>query len=125
MISSYKPFKMSNYHLTQFLLLVLSKIENYNNYIITKLYNYYSNMSNLRFIRLNKYIINPRFIEHIEIKENVYMISLTINSINGISLFNSGWINSSVKEFRICSNNDPEDYKTITKWLDENTFKNE
>ena len=117
---------MSNYHLTQFLLLVLSKIENYNNYII-KLYNYYSynNMSNLRFIRLNKYIINPRFIEHIEIKENLYMISLTIKSINGISILNSGWINSSVKEFRICSNNDPEDYKTITKWLDENTFKNE
>ena len=113
-------FKPSN---TSF---ILSKIENYNNCII-KLYNYYSynNMSNLRFIRLNKYIINPRFIEHIEIKENLYMISLTINSINGISILNSGWINSSVKQFGICSNNDPEDYKTITKWLDENTFKNE
>ena len=116
---------MSDYHFTQFLKsLVLSKIENYNNCII-KLYNYYSNMSNLRFIRLKKYIINPRFIEHIEIKENLYMISLTINSINGISLLNSGWINSSVKQFGICLNNDPEDYKTITKWLDANTFKND
>ena len=82
-------------------------------------------MTSLRFIRLKKYIINPRFIEHIEIKENLYMISLTINSINGTSFFNFGWINSSVKQFEICSNNDPEDYKIITKWLDTNTFKND
>ena len=75
MISLYKLFKMSDYHFMQFLKsLVLSKIENYNNCII-KLYNYYySNMTSLRFIRLNKYIINPRFIEHIEIKENLYMM---------------------------------------------------
>jgi hypothetical protein len=81
-------------------------------------------MSHLRFIRLSSSIINPRFIEHIEIKENLYIISLSNISINGTSFFNFGWINSSVKQFGICSKNDPEDYKIITKWLDANTFKN-
>lgn len=81
-------------------------------------------MSHLRFIRLSSTIINPRFIEHIEIKENLYIISLSNISINGTSIFSLGWINSSVKEFGICYHNNPEDYRTITKWLDTNTFKN-
>lgn len=82
-------------------------------------------MSIFRFIRLSKCIINPRFIEHIEIKENLYIISLSNNSINGNHLFSIGWINSSVTRFGICLNNNPEDYKTITKWLDTYTFKYE
>lgn len=79
-------------------------------------------MSSFRFIRLSSSIINPRFIEHIEIKENLYIISLSNNSINGTSIFSLGWINSSVRQFGICSKNNPEDYRTITKWLDANTF---
>lgn len=80
-------------------------------------------MSSFRFIKLNKHIINPKFIEHIEIKENLYIVSLSNKSINGTSIFSLGWINSSVQQFGICSKNNPEDYKTITKWLDVNTFK--
>lgn len=79
-------------------------------------------MSSLRFIRLNKYIINPRFIEHIEIKENLYIVSLSNSSIDGTSICSLGWINSSFKQFTICSKNNPDDYKIITKWLDTNTF---
>lgn len=80
-------------------------------------------MSSLKFIRLSSSIINPKYIEQITVKENLYIISLSNRSISGTGIFSLGWINSSVTEFAICSNKNTEDYKIITKWLDDNTFK--
>ena len=63
-------------------------------------------------------IINKNLITSVFIKPNKYHIYTTENNINGYSLFGSGGANSSPEKIVICEKLDPEDYKTISKWIE-------
>jgi hypothetical protein len=72
-------------------------------------------MSN--FIKFNTLLINTSKIRTIEMKNNTYIITLSTNTLDGFMLFTSGYFKSINDKFEICENKYPEDYKTLTNWI--------
>jgi hypothetical protein len=48
-----------------------------------------------RFLKLGKTIINKKYIQHIEINNDNYVIHLMANKIDGVLLFSSGSLKAS------------------------------
>ncbi len=71
-----------------------------------------------QFLKLTSMIINKKLITSVFIKPNKYHIYTVENNINGFMIFGSGGANSSPEKIVICEKMDPEDYKTISKWID-------
>jgi hypothetical protein len=71
-----------------------------------------------QFLKLTSKIINKNLITSVFIKPNKYHIYTVENNINGFMIFGSGGANSSPEKIVICEKMDPEDYKTISKWID-------
>ena len=71
-----------------------------------------------QFIKLTSMIINKNLITSVFIKPNKYHIYTVENNINGYMLFGSGGASSSPEKIVICEKMDPEDYKTVSKWID-------
>jgi hypothetical protein len=63
-------------------------------------------------------IINKNLITSVFIKPNKYHIYTVENNINGYMFFGSGIASSSPEKIVICEEKSPEDYKTISKWID-------
>jgi hypothetical protein len=63
-------------------------------------------------------IINKNLITSVFIKPNKYHIYTIENNINGFMLLGSVGVNSSPEKIVICEKTDPEDYKTISRWVD-------
>jgi hypothetical protein len=63
-------------------------------------------------------IINKNLITSIFIKPNKYHIYTVENNINGFMIFGSGSASSSPEKIVVCEKMDPEDFITISKWID-------
>jgi hypothetical protein len=50
-------------------------------------------------------------------KNNTYIITLSTNTLDGFMLFTSGYFKSINDKFEICEKKYPEDYKTLTNWI--------
>ena len=70
------------------------------------------------FIKLTSMIINKNLITSVFIKPNKYHIYTVENNINGYMILGSGGASSSPEKIVICEKMDPEDYKTVSKWID-------
>ena len=71
-----------------------------------------------QFIKLTSMIINKNLITSVFIKPNKYHIYTIENNINGYMLFGIGGASSSPEKIVICEKMDPQDYKTISTWID-------
>jgi len=71
-----------------------------------------------QFLKLTSMIINKNLITSVFIKPNKYHIYTVENNINGYILFGSGGASSSPEKIVICEQESPEDYKTISKWIE-------
>ena len=72
-------------------------------------------MSN--FIKFSTLLINTSKIRTIEMTNNTYIITLSINKLDGIMFFSSGYFKSINDKVEICQKTYPEDYKILTDWL--------
>ena len=63
------------------------------------------------FIRLTSVVLNSLKINKIEINNNMYVLHLINNKIDGFFLFSSGFIDACNDKIVICKNKDPMDYK--------------
>lgn len=70
----------------------------------------------MKFIRLTNFIINPLQLSMIVVKENKYYIHMMRNK--GTILFGSGGFECD--EIEVCKKNNPDEYKTISEWIDQN-----
>jgi hypothetical protein len=74
-----------------------------------------------RFLKLTGCMINVSNIRYILLdKPKVYNIKMTTNYFNGFILFGSGFIHSDNLEVTVCEKENPEDYKTVTEWINKN-----
>lgn len=71
----------------------------------------------MKFIRLSRFIINPLQISMFVVKENAYHMHL--NQISGAMILGSGTFYSDT--LNVYKDKDPEDYKVITEWIEQNT----
>lgn len=71
----------------------------------------------MKFIRLSQIIINPLQLSTIVMKENKYYIHMMRNK--GTILFGSGGFDCD--EIEVCKKKNPEEYKTVSEWIDQNT----
>ena len=72
-------------------------------------------MSN--FIKFSTILINTSKIRTIEMTNNTYIITLSINKLDGIMFFSSGYFKSINDKYEICEKTYPEEYKTLTDWI--------
>jgi hypothetical protein len=73
-----------------------------------------------QFLKLTKRIININHIERIYIDTSKYYIYPANPSFSGFLFGASGVISSNNHEnITICQEKDPEDYKTITNWINQ------
>jgi len=74
-----------------------------------------------RFLKLTHCMINVSNIRFILLdKPKVYKIKLTTHYFNGYFIMGTGWINADNLEVTVCEKENPEDYKTVTEWIDKN-----
>lgn len=75
-----------------------------------------------RFLRLTHCMINVSNIRYILLdKPKVYNIKLTTHNFNGYFIMGTGSINADTLEVTVCEKENPEDYKTVTEWIDKNS----
>jgi hypothetical protein len=73
-----------------------------------------------QFIKLTKRIININHIERIYIDTSKYYIYFTTPSFSGFFIGVLGFVSSNDNEnIVVCQKKDPEDYKTITNWINQ------
>jgi len=83
------------------------------------------------FLKLSTKIINVKYIQHIDIYNNQYIITLATNhNINGYNIGLFGFINSSSQERIVYYGdselkNDKEDYLIVDKWIKSLKFTNQ
>ena len=77
-----------------------------------------------KFIKLKNLIININFIQSIIIKPNKYYINVVSNKFDGSNwsspLFGIGTISSYNSEIEVCQNENSNDYKIVSDWIDKN-----
>ena len=74
-------------------------------------------MSALNFIKLTSVVINSGKINKIEVFPNKYCIHLSNQVVDGFFLFTSGYIRTLYERIDICKEKNPNDYATVTAWL--------
>jgi hypothetical protein len=70
-----------------------------------------------RFIKLTSLIINPRNISYISMKNEKYNLFFIDHKIDGLLVFGSGGIDSTINEIVICKKKHPTDYDIMTEWV--------
>ena len=79
----------------------------------------------MRFIRFSNYVINPKYINKLEINttQNKIIVNVLSTSFSGfISGFGSGYISSNDISYSFLRETDENDYNKILKWIEENTI---
>lgn len=72
-----------------------------------------------RYLKLTNFIINKKYIHHIDIKnKDKFIIHLMTNNIDGFFLFTSGTFDSHNSEFVVCKTQHLSDYKIVSDWID-------
>ena len=75
----------------------------------------------MSFIRFSNRIINPAWIQSIEIVPNAYKIIMSDPHTDGFILFSSGSISSTNKPVWIQKDKHPDDFQIVTKWIEKNS----
>lgn len=75
----------------------------------------------MSFIRFSNRIINPAWIQSIEITPTAYKILMSEPSMSGFMIFSSGLVNSVNKPFWIDKEKEPADYQLMTSWIQKNS----
>ena len=70
-----------------------------------------------KFIKFSTLLINTSKIRTIEMTNNKYIITLSINKLDGFMLFTNGYFTSINDKYEICKKTYPEDYKILTEWI--------
>ncbi len=73
----------------------------------------------MRFINLRAVVLNTKYIYYINKKENVYIVNLISNNISGMFCLGSGWFEKRPSNITIDKTKHPQDYDTITKFINE------
>ena len=73
-----------------------------------------------QFLKLTKRIVNINYIERIYIDTSKYYIYTATSPFSGFFIAGSGFVSTNNNEnITICQEKDPEDYKTITNWINQ------
>ena len=75
----------------------------------------------MSFIRFTNCVMNPAWIQSIEIMPTAYKIIMSNPNTSGFILFSSGFISSINKPIWITKEKDPADYEKLTKWMNQNS----
>ena len=75
----------------------------------------------MSFIRFSNRIINPAWIQSIEIMPDAYKIIMSNPHTDGFILFSSGSINTTNKPVWIEKDKQPHDFQVMTKWMEKHT----
>lgn len=78
-----------------------------------------NNVRMTSFLKLTFAILNKNSIRSIYIKPQQFHIHTTRSSIDGFTFFGSGGFETSHEKLIICEKKDPDNYKTIQKWINE------
>ena len=70
-----------------------------------------------KFIKLSTTIINTKYINQILIRPNKYYIKLLNSKVDGFFMFGCGGLILDPKEFEICADKTPSDYKVVSDWI--------
>jgi hypothetical protein len=74
-----------------------------------------------QFLKLTKVILNPNNISRILIKPNIFLIQIIGKQFSGfmwqVGGFGLGNISSDNDEIIVCANDHPDDYKTVSEWI--------
>jgi len=78
-----------------------------------------------RFLKLTNFIINTNDIHQIAIRPNKYIIHIVSKKIDGFAFgvygFGTGHLSSSVSEIEVCEKKHSNDYKKVSRWIDQIT----
>ena len=70
-----------------------------------------------KFIKLSSLILNIAHINKIEIKKDLYRISLLTNSSSGFYIICTGFMHPLTFEYDICAQKHPIDYKIMSDYI--------
>lgn len=73
----------------------------------------------MSFIKLSHMILNTRYIHTILKSPDKYHICINKRNTYGALMFGSGSICSDTTEIKICAVNHPNDYKSVTDWIEQ------
>lgn len=82
----------------------------------------------MRFLRLSNYVINPKYINKIEINTTKNKIIVNVLStsfsgfISGVYISGVGYIGSNDISYSFSRETNENDYNKILKWIEENTI---
>lgn len=72
----------------------------------------------MSFIRFSTHIINPAWIQSIEIMPSAYKIIMSNPHIDGYIIFSSGSIRSTNEPVWIEKDKQPHDFQILTNWME-------
>ena len=75
----------------------------------------------MSFIRFSTHIINPAWIQSIEIMPTAYKIIMSNPHIDGYIIFSSGSIRSTNEPVWIEKDKQPHDFQVMTKWMEKHS----
>jgi hypothetical protein len=75
----------------------------------------------MSFIRFSNCVINPAWIQTIEIMPNRYKIVMSEPTMSGWLLAGSGFAGSINKPLWISKEKEPTDYEKMTKWMEKHS----
>ena len=75
----------------------------------------------MSFIRFSNYVINPAWIQSIEILPNRYKIFMNRQETGGWMVFSSGFMNSSNQPLLLVKEKEPGDYELMSKWISDHS----
>ena len=75
----------------------------------------------MSFIRFSTHIINPAWIQSIEIMPTAYKIIMSNPHIDGYIIFSSGSIRSTNEPVWIEKDKQPHDFQILTKWMEKHS----
>jgi len=76
----------------------------------------------MSFIRFTNRVMNPAWIQSIEIMPSAYKIIMSNPHTDGFILFSSGSIHTTNMPIWITKEKEPADYEKMTKWMEKNAF---
>jgi hypothetical protein len=71
----------------------------------------------MSFIRFSNYVINPAWIQSIEILPSSYKIRMSDTKTSGWLFFSAGLVDSYNKPLLIYKDKEPDDYELMSKWI--------
>jgi hypothetical protein len=74
---------------------------------------------NPRFLKLTKFIINPKYIQYIALEPNKIIIKTSVYYNTGTLILGTGTLTASNAEFVVINDGVDDTYNKVLKWIDE------